>query len=372
MKGNKFEVRQIEKSDQEELEKFILLERELLEEYPNFVPKINDDVRYELSGESPFFKEIEHTMFIASEGSEDVARCAALINHKYQKAKKEAVGFIGYFAAAPDKGPLVKKMFQQAEAWLKERGVRRIIAPYNGSYFLGMTFRTAAFDEKSVFPMEWHPPYYKEYMKEAGYRPSYPFWSFSVDFSSENYQATLQQVKENNTTLVRPLNKNNWKEELEIHRRILNESFKDEWEHHPLSSEEFFSFFNPLKEFLDPKQLLIAEINGEPVGACLGFPDLNDQWKKFNGSIGSLEEIKDAFNNYSRAGLILIAVTPEAQGNGVGKSLATTLFQRYQEQGLKEAAYHIVNEVNVKSRNFAVTLCCEGRKLYHSYDKVIA
>ncbi len=370
--GNKVKIRQIHKSDQEELEKFVSLERELLGEYSNFVPRIDDNVIYQLSGESPFFSEMDHTMFIASDGSEDVARCAALINHKYQKAKNEAVGFIGYFAAAPDKGPLVKKMFEQAEAWLKERGVKRIIAPYDGSYFIGMTIRTAAFDEKPIFPMMWHPPYYKDYMTEAGYQPSYPFWSFRVDFSSENFRATVQQVKENNTAQVRPLKKDNWEEELEIRRQIINEAFKDEWEHHPLSREEILDFFNPLKEFIDPKQMLIAEINGKPVGMCLGFPDLNGLWKKFNGSIDDVEEIRRAFNNYSRAGLIVIAVIPEAQGKGVGKSLATTLFQRYQEQGLNEAAYHVVNEVNEKSRNFAESLCCEGRKLFHCYDKIIA
>ena len=369
-KGKK-RVREVSKSDQEELKKFVSLERELLGSYPHFIPNIDDDIMYQLSGQSPFFSEMEYTMFVASNGSEDVARCAALINRKYQKAKNEAVGFIGYFASAPENNQLVREMFGQAETWLKERGVKRIIAPYDGAIYLDFGFRTAAFDEEPIFPFKWHPPYYRDYMHEAGFEPSYPLWSYIVDFSSDKYLAIAQQVKDNQAVRVRPLNKNNWDEEMDIQRRVLNEAFKNEWEYYPLSREEFHDFYDPLKEFIDPRQMLVAEIDNEPVGICMGYPDINHVWKSFNGSIGNVEDLKNAFTNYKRAGLVIIGVLPEARGNGVARLLAVTLFQRYQEHGLKEAAYHLVNEVNEKSRKFAEALCCEGRKLYHCYDKNI-
>ena len=367
-------IRQIAKSDQEELKKFVSLERELLGSYPHYIPSIDDDIIYQLSGQSPFFSEMEHTMFVASNGKQIVARCAALINRKYQKAKDEAVGFIGYFASAPENNRLVMEMLAQAETWLKERGVKRIIAPYNGALFLDWGdwgFLTAEFDEEPLFPFKWHPPYYKDYITEAGFNPSYPLWSYMVDFSSEKYLARVQQVKGNQAARVRPIDKNNWDEEMEIQRSILNEAFRNEWETYPLNRDEFLDIYNPLKEFLDPRQILVAEINNEPVGICVGYPDINHVWKSFGGSIGNVETIKNAFANFKRAGLLIIAVLPEAQGHGVAQLLAVTLFQRYQEHGLKEAAYHLVNEVNEKSRKFAEALCCEGRKLYHCYDKII-
>ena len=155
---SKEHIRQVSPSDASVLKNFVTLERDLLSSNPLFVSEIDADVIKQLSGESAFFSEMEHALFVASGGGGDVARCAALINRRYQKAKNEAVGFIGYFAAAPDSGSQVQAMLEVAEAWLKERSVTRIIAPFNGAGPLGFGVRTAAFDEEPVYPFKWTPP----------------------------------------------------------------------------------------------------------------------------------------------------------------------------------------------------------------------
>jgi non-ribosomal peptide synthetase component E (peptide arylation enzyme) len=66
-------------------------------------------------------KELEFGLFVVSKSGEDVGRCAAIINKKFQAEKQVGVGFIGFFAAAEGCGQEVAEMIEQAEHWLNER-----------------------------------------------------------------------------------------------------------------------------------------------------------------------------------------------------------------------------------------------------------
>ena len=187
-------VREISTSDKRALKLFIALERHFVGSNPLFVSDTDADVTNRLSGRSHFFSDMERALFVASNGRQDVARCAALINRRYQKAKTEAVGFIGYFAAAPDCRLEVESMMAEAEAWLGARGVTRVIAPYNGAAILGMSFLTTGFDEEPMFPSMWHPPYYADYLVNTGYQPNFPLWYYTIDFASDKYRTAKQRA----------------------------------------------------------------------------------------------------------------------------------------------------------------------------------
>lgn len=133
MNSERVSIREISISDKGALKSFVALERRFLGSNPLFISAIDEDVIKCLSGQSHFFEEMEYTLFVAASGSQDLARCAALINRRYQRAKNEAVGFIGYFAAYSGSMMQVQAMFEQAVAWLKARGVTHIIVPYNGA-----------------------------------------------------------------------------------------------------------------------------------------------------------------------------------------------------------------------------------------------
>ena len=268
-------VRDISVSNREALKNFVALERELLGSYPLYILEMESDLFKRLSGQSAFFTEMTYRLFVASDGNQDVARCAALINGKYQKAKNEAVGFIGNFAAAPDCGPLVQAMFERAEDWLEQQEVTRIIGPCDGSAFLSFGLLTSGFDEGPMFLLRWHPPYYADYFLGSGYEPTYPLWYYTVDFSSDEYRAVARSALENDVATIRPVEKKQWDVDLEAFRQIFNEAFLEEWEVYPHTIEEFHELLDPFKPILDTRQILVAEVEGKPVGFCFGVPDLN-------------------------------------------------------------------------------------------------
>ena len=363
-------VREIALEDKRERKRFVALERELLGSEPRFVAETEADVDKRLRGRSPFYEEMEHTLFIASDGRE-VARCAALVNRRWQRDNEDDAGFIGYFAAAPDASSEVAELLDAAERWLAERGAKRVIAPFNGAAMHGLGTLTDAFDEDPMFPFAWQPPHYPSLFEAAGYRPTYPLWYFEIDFSSERYKTVSRGALDDARCAVRPLQKKRWDAELEILRSLFNETFSDEWEFHTLTSGEFHEILDPMKPVLDPRQFLFAEVDGEPVGFCFGFPDWTPLFRSFKGKMGPLQILRLMLRakRYERAGLISIGVRESQRGKHIGQTLAATLYRRYEELGLGRALYYPVNEHNLSSRRFAESFGGRGRILYHVYDK---
>jgi ribosomal protein S18 acetylase RimI-like enzyme len=170
---------------------------------------------------------------------------------------------------------------------------------------------------------------------------------------------------------VRPLEKRRWVDEWALIADLFNRSFRDEWEFYPLSVQEWREFYDQVKPLRDPRQTLIAERDGEPVGFCIGWPDWTTLMRRAKGKSSPFAQLRFFLGarRIRRAGLLVIGILPECRGNKIGQSLAATLYRRYEELGLDEAEYYIVNEGNRGSRSLAESFGGEGRRLYHNYDR---
>jgi GNAT superfamily N-acetyltransferase len=366
-------IKQISSTDINAIIKFVSLERKLLGEYPLYVSNFDANVIRNLSRKSAFTRKMDLSMFTASKGDREVARCATLINPVYQEAKSEKVGFIGYFAAAPNCESSVMAMLARAEEWLKEKGIKRVIAPYNGSALLGMGFLISAFNEDPVMLCGWNPPYYADYLIQAGFRSTYPLWVYEYNFGSAKYLAAKERFLINNNFQIRSLNKKHWETELEIFRQVINETFIQEWEWHPVTSEEFCEFFSSMKPMTDPHQMVIAEVQGKAAGVCIGIPDWNPFVRGLQGRLGVVQQIKFLLRGgrYKSGGILIIAVRSEYRGKGIGRVLELSVLQRYEELGVKKAFIYTINDDNVASRKIADAIGGVPRLLYHAYDKII-
>jgi GNAT superfamily N-acetyltransferase len=367
-------VIEISPSDKKNLLRFVQFERKLLGHNPFYTAELDGDMIKRLSGKSEYFKDnMQYALFMAVKNGKDVARCAALINPRYQAAKGAGIGSIGFFAAAEDCGAEVVAMLAAAEEWLRARGITRIIAPYNGNALLGLGVLTAEWDKEATFPAAWTPPYYPAYITAAGYAPRYPMWFYDIDFASPAYKALKAKAATNTSVKIRPLDKKKWKAEMEQLRTFIAETFREEWEFAPMTSGEFNEFFDQMKPIVDPRNILFAEMDGKTVGWCLGFPDWGNLFRAFKGTFGPLKLINLLMNagKYTKAGLLGIGVLEEYKGKGVAQALAAALYGYYEERGMKGSMYYPVNDHNLRSRKFAESIGGTGRMVMHCYDKAV-
>lgn len=368
-------VRELNPTNSKELREFVRLDHELAKGPPLHVALTRSDLRKQLSGKSAFFEEIEHTLLVASGGERDVAHCAALVNRRWQASRDDrTTGFIGYFGAVADAGREVGAMLSRGEAWLADRGMSRVIAPFNGAAFLGEGAQVDAFDQSPMFPLHWTPPHHAALLEAAGYVPSHGLMMFWIDFASERYRASARAALEHPAAEIRPAEKRRWRSELELLRELLNDSFREMWQFHQHTAEEFAEVFGVLKPVLDPRQMLFAEVDGEPAGFALGLPDLTPLFRSFDGKLGPLQVIRLMLGakRYDRAGLIGIGVRDAHRGAGVAQALAARLYRRYEELRLRGAFYYPVNDDNERSRGFAESFGGEGRLVYRYFEKRLA
>lgn len=368
-------VTSINSSDKSALKRFISLERKLMKGYPYYISEIDDDVAKTLTRKTQMAKEMEFGLFVVSKSGEDVGRCAAIINKKFQVQKQAGAGFIGFFAATEGCEQEVAEMIRQAENWLKERGVTKIIAPANGGAPNAMGFMVSGFDEDPMFPFPWTPPYYPAYIEKLNYQPTYPMWYYEVDFTNEKYKAAKSRYDHYDAAVIRPISKKNWDKDIETVTDLLNETFVHEWEFAKSSHGEMKEFFGPMKDILAPQQILIAEVGGKPAGFCLALPDLTPLFRTFKGSVGLIAIFKlltGAAKKFNRAGILGIGVTAEHKGKGLAKAIALKMYGYHESLGLISSLYYPVNESNKDSRGFAESIGGKGRLMYQVYDKVLS
>ena len=366
-------VSAIDPSDKSALRRFISLERKLMKDFPYYISEIDDDVAKMLTRQTLMAKEMEFGLFLVSKSGKGVGRCAAIINKKFQAQKQPGAGFIGFFAAVEGCEQEVTEMIGLAENWLKKRGVSKIIAPANGGAPNSMGFMVTGFDEDPMFPFSWTPPYYQGYIERLKYQPAYPLWYYEVDFTSEKYREAKQRFANHDAAVIRPVSKKNWDKDIDTVTDMLNETFVHEWEFTRMSHAETKEFFGPMKTILAPQQILIAEVDGKPVGFCFAVPDLTPLFRTFNGKVGpvALFKLLTRANKFKRAGILAIGVTREHRGKGLSKALAMKLYGYHEELGLKSSLYFPVNESNMDSRGFAESIGGKGRLMYQVYDKIL-
>jgi hypothetical protein len=368
-------VTTIDSSDKSALKRFISLERKLMKDFPYYISEIDDDVVKMLTRKSLMAKEMEFGLFVVSKSGQDVGRCGAIINKRFQAQKQPGAGFIGFFAAAENCEQEVAAMIDVAEKWLKERGVTKVIAPANGGAPNAMGVMVTGFNENPMFPFPWTPPYYRNYIENLNYQSTYPLWYYEVDFTSEKYKMAKQRYANYDAAVIRPVSKKNWDKDIQIVADMLNETFIDEWEFAKANHAEMQEFFGPMKAILAPQQILIAEVNGKPAGFCLAMPDLTPLFRSFKGKVGLIAIFKlltGAAKKFNRAGILGIGVTNEHKGKGLAKAIAMKMYGYHEVLGLKSSLYFPVNESNMSSRGFAESIGGRGRLMYQVYDKVIS
>jgi hypothetical protein len=234
-------VHELDRMDRRAVRRFVRLERELNASHPFYWAEPDRDLVKRLGGRSPTGEVLELQLLVASNGRPR-ARCAAVVNRRWQKDNADLAGGVGYFAAAENVDADVAGMLARAEAALVERGCDRAIAPFNGGALQGLGVLTGAYDESPMCPLPWQPPYYVSYLEASGYSPRYPLWIYEIDFACETYRGAARRALADPACRVRPIDKRRWKQELGLMGQLVNAGFRDEWEFYEYSPQEWGSY----------------------------------------------------------------------------------------------------------------------------------
>jgi hypothetical protein len=228
---------------------------------------------------------------------------------------------VGYFEALPGLVGVKEALVARARELFP--GVSRLVCGLGGHLNYNAGILVEGFAEPPVFGLNWNPPYYAAYFdgmrrrSMASYRFDVrPFCAFAGRLAAE-----LRPGK----VTIRTMQRRHLRRDARIYTELNNACFQ----RHPYWSdrtpEEDFELLHPFRFLLGEENLIFAEVDGEPVGFLLWYPDFNQLVSRPGDELGLRHVLRYRLRNPIRAvRLTEVAVRREHR---LGSALGAMILQ---------------------------------------------
>lgn len=351
---------------------FIDFPHELYKNDPFYVPELFIAQRDMLTtSHHPFYEHSNIQLFLAYDNGEVIGRIAAIQNNNHNKINQVTEGFFGFFDVINDH-ETATMLIDTATAWLKEKGINKIIGPVNFSTNDICGLLIDGFDGPPVAMMPYNAPYYLTLLESAGFSKKVDLRAYRYTAGDYNDRAAglvekIEERLQRNNIVIRKINLKNFKQEAEAIRKVYNKAWDKNLGFVPMTDKEFDYTAKDLKLILDPDFCLLAEKDGEIVGFSLAIPDINQVLIKIKrGRLFPTGLIKLLLNKKKINGIriLLLGVVDGYRKMGIEACLYGRIIKSFQKKKMEyaEASWTLEHNemVNKPIENI-------GGKLYRKY-----
>lgn len=333
MAGN-FTIQEVKSSS--DLMKFIKFPFTLYKGYKNWVPPLISEEKILFNREkNPFWKHADYQAFIAIRDGKVVGRVAGLIDDRHNEVHKDKVGFFGFFECIEDQ-EIANALLDTAKVWVKNKGKDTFRGPMSPSQNDIFGILVEGLEYPPMIMMPYNPPYYKDMMEKYGLVKVKDMLSFYKD-SNVGIPPRVKRISEitrkRTKVTVRSIDTKNLANELAIIKDLYNKAWELNWGFVPLTNEEMDDVYHKLIKFYEPELVLIAEVEGKPVGVGISVPDINQVLIKLNGRLFPFGLIKFLMYKPKIKGVrcMIFGLLKEYRKTGI----PLVLFEETEKNGLK-------------------------------------
>jgi GNAT superfamily N-acetyltransferase len=360
-----------------ELKQFIRLPWMIYRHDPGWVPPLIMDAKESLDkAKHPFFEHSTADFFLARFNGQWVGRIAAILNNNHNRFHKEQTAFFGFFESINERD-VATALLDHAAQWARERGMMRLRGPmsYSTNEISGMLIE--GFDSMPCIMMAYNPDYYPRLIEASGFKKVMDLyaWYRKADFAlNPKISRVAGKVLNRSRVRIRPIDMKNFRQEVGIIREIYNNAWTDNWGFVPMTDAEFGHMAKSLKSIVDPRLVLIAEKNDEPVAFALSLPDINQALKKVNGRLFpiGLPLLLYHSRRIRRIRTLALGIVKKAQNwSGLGAALYFETFRRGVEAGYQGGEFSWTLETNHLINRSMRLLDARLYKRYRIYEKEV-
>nr|WP_294905743.1 GNAT family N-acetyltransferase [uncultured Lacibacter sp.] len=341
----------------------------------NWVPPLLLSQKELLNEKHLFWQRNPHRFFLAFKEGRCVGRIAAFINREhnaYHQTKECCFGFL----EAENDSTIFSQLFSAAEAFAQEQHCTKITGPLNPSLHYELGVLVAGFTTVPYFMLTYNYDYYDEQIKKCGYSGLKDFYSYKLERSqylpTEKMKRVSHFLHQKYKVHIRQADIQHFKEELDIFHSLYNDAFVSHWGFTPMGKEEFFLLAKDLKAIIDPRMILVAEVNDEPVAFLLCVPNLNEILHKIkNGRLfpWGIFKLLQGRKKITSIRVITAAVKCTHKHLGLGALLYPEIMKRGAELNYQEGELSWVAEDNTMMNRIATDLGAVAYKTYRLYHK---
>jgi predicted N-acetyltransferase YhbS len=243
----------------------------------------------------------------------------------------ETVGTLGHYAAR-DAGAS-DLVLGRALAELRERGCTLAVGPLDGNTWRRYRFITERGEMPRFFLEPDNPGAWPGYFRRVGFETLGRYWSSLVEGprSRDGRVEELGRAAEDRGVRLRTLRPEHFEDELRRIYVVSARSFPGNFLYTPLPEAAFLAQYEKLRAVVDPRLVLLAEREGEPVGFVFAVPD-------------ALQATRG--EAVDRMILKTLAVVPEERRTGLGRLLVGRVQEAAADLGYRAVVHALMHEAS--------------------------
>jgi GNAT superfamily N-acetyltransferase len=223
--------------------------------------------------------------------------------------------------------------------------------------------------------------YYAGLLESWGLRKAkdlYAWWFVDSQNLAAKWRHRAERLAKRANIQVRSFRQNDFVAEVHRCEEIYNAAMGDLWGFVRLTDAEFEYAAKQIRQLAISDQVLLAEVDGRPVGCAITLPDINEAMRPLNGRLthyGLPTGVYKLFRNKKRiktARVVVLSVLKEYRRRGVAEMLIlNTLDYGKNVLGYDAAELGWTFEDNVLVNRTIEAVGARRYKTYRLYDKTL-
>jgi GNAT superfamily N-acetyltransferase len=276
-----------------DLKRFVKVPFRLHRDHPRWVaPLVFERMEFLNSRKNPYFEHAEAEYFLAERDGEPVGRISAQIDRRWDEFQDGNDAMFGFFESEDDAGT-VAALLDAAAEWARGRGRTRILGPMDFTTNDEVGILIEGYEHRPMILEPWHPPHYRKLIEARGFAKAMDVLMWELNFGElrdgERFDPAIHAAAERALSeegiVIRNMRKRDMANEIRRFMDVYNEAWGSNWGFVPITDAEVEFQAKNLKQVLDEDWAFMAEKGGEPVGAALTLPDINQVMAKLNGRL---------------------------------------------------------------------------------------
>ena len=155
----------------------------------------------------------------------------------------------------------------------------------------------------------------------------YAWWFEDTHDLAERWQARIDRIVKRSRITIRHFNNDNFNEEVARCREVYNAAMRDLWGFVKLTDAEFHYLAERLRKIAQAEQVLLAEVDGKPVGFSVTLPDIHEAIRPLNGRLTTwgmplgLWRLSRGMRKIRTARMVILDVLQGYRRRGVAEAL---------------------------------------------------
>jgi hypothetical protein len=365
------------------LEAFIRLPYRLYHDRPNYVAPLlmerRDTLRFD---KNAFFEHAEAQYWLAYRGDRLVGRISAQIDQLYLDKYRNATGHFGMLDAEDDPA-VFHALLTTAEDWLRARGMKRVLGPFNLSINQECGLLVEGFDRPAMIMMGFAKPYAAPRVEEQGYSKAKDLIAYDYDVRSTppiRGEALLERTSEAHRVRVRSVDMARYHAELAVIMDIFNDAWSENWGAVPFTEAEITHMANGMRPLIRPDLIWIVEVDDVPACMVVCLPNLYESIADLKGKLlpfGWVRLLWRLKMTRPRTGRVLLMGLRTAwRRTLLGSALVLMVLESLRQGLAKERIDRVelswVLEDNLPMRRVIESIGGTASKTYRIYEKSLA